>query len=102
MSRRCAAIKKDGSHCLAFACKGSNYCLFHEPDTKLFASMRQEKPVDQRKLLEKSLRFLNKSRIKSSGDAKLVLQLLAMLRELDSKPQAESLEQKIDKWKGQT
>ncbi|MBP7706048.1 MAG: hypothetical protein KA243_02255 [Candidatus Aminicenantes bacterium] len=86
---RCAATRKDdGKPCTCFAVAGKSLCIWHLPyeERRPIRAAHQEREVDPVATLKGELRRVKKL-APSAERARLILEILRLLRDYEGKPE---------------
>ncbi|MBE3045005.1 hypothetical protein IMZ48_21090 [Candidatus Bathyarchaeota archaeon] len=91
MPVKCTRLKADGSPCLAPAMKNADVCFFHATNDDVKAAVKkQDEALDIAAELKLQLRNVKKARANSLEKAKLILEIVKALKDLEGKGQGET------------
>ena len=91
MPIKCTRLKADGSPCLAPAMKNADVCFFHCSNAEFTETVKkQDEAFDIAAELKLQLRNVKKARANSLEKAKLILEIVKALKDLEGKGQGEA------------
>ena len=86
MSAKCGRLKKDGSPCLVTCMKNSDVCYFHGTNIERKESVKkQDEAFDMETELKHELKRVQRASGNRLEKAKLVLEIIKMLSNLEKK-----------------
>lgn len=88
MPIKCTRLKADGSLCLAPALKNSDVCFFHASNAEFIETVKkQDEAFDLATELKHELKRVQKAKGNPLEKAKLALEIMKMLSQLEQKPE---------------
>ncbi len=88
MSVKCSRLKADGSPCLAPALRNSDVCFFHASNAEFMETVKtQDEAFDLVTELKRELRRVQNAKGSQLEKAKLALEIMKMLSQLEQKPE---------------
>ena len=105
MPIKCTRLKADGSPCLAPALKNSDVCFFHASNAEFIETVKkQDEAFDLATELKHELRRVQKAKGNPLEKAKLALEIMRMLSQVEQKPEPKademSVKERIKSYRG--